>query len=451
MRVTPRPAGKALRIQRGAENKHLLTPKQATWGLTGCKDFIRGKHYGTDVTSKGNLVIAPAVRSIYQTTEMLPWKIASAGKNIYLCGWNSNQVIHLDADNTSDVFSPKQEIKDVKTVTALTTDAAGNVLIATWPDQHVRLLSPDGAILHDWVLPGSSMIWDLAVASDGQRYAAGDGGMLYVLRDNEKPPVDSRASPVPDKHVYALTSGTHGEIYLATAPRGKVYRLSANGDLQAVYEARGMASSLAVDDADNVYVGTSPICRVYRISPDGTEQMIFHGAGRLNHTVSAMKFIGNTLYVATGPTGGIYRISNPAGQDPEATIIFAREDLRTGMDDKAFLGAESVFVNALAVADDGQLLAAASSPGQVVEAGNAHARDVSLATVAGPRSLEMGTTGCVDQCTGQARISRWKVAPAIPPSPMPPGASGKRSARIRRSSAAWSPARRPPMRNSAFA
>ena len=134
-----------------------------------------------------------------------------------------------------------------------------------------------------------------------------------------------------------------------------------------MYEAIGIATSIAVDTSDNVYVGTSPFCRVYRIAPDGTQQLILHGVGRTNHTVAAMKFVGHTLYVATGPTGGIYRIANPESVDPDFTIIFAREDLRDSDNEKAEVGAESVFVNALAVATDGQLLAAASSPGQLLK------------------------------------------------------------------------------------
>ncbi len=127
--------------------------------------------------------------------------------------------------NKSDVFFPKQEIKNVKTVTALATDADGK-----YPDRLPGRISMCACSLRtapscmNGALPGT-MIWDLAVASDGQRYAACDGGMMYMLRDEDKTPLQVACS-VPDKQVYALTSGTHGEVYLATAPRGKVYRLN---------------------------------------------------------------------------------------------------------------------------------------------------------------------------------------------------------------------------------
>ncbi len=98
VRVTPKPAPKAVRTPAGCKINTCWRKNRLPGDCTGRKDFIRGKQLGTDVTSKGNLVIAPAVRSIYQTTEMIPWKVASAGKNIYLAGWNSDQVIHLDAD-----------------------------------------------------------------------------------------------------------------------------------------------------------------------------------------------------------------------------------------------------------------------------------------------------------------------------------------------------------------
>lgn len=348
-----------------SENKALLTKKQPSWGLTGRKDFVRGKHLGTNVTSIGNLVIVPSVHTIYQTPDMLPWKIVSSGNFTYVVGWSSNKIIRLDADDKSETFFPKGELTTVKAITALAADADGSVLVGSWPDQHVRLITPDGAVKREWVLP-NKQIWDLAITSDGKRYAACDQGMVYLLHDDEKSPLQV-ACTLPDKHVYTLAAGAHGDIYLGTAPRGKVYHLAANSQLESVYEARGMVTSLAVDADGNVYVGTAPLCRVYRISPAGTQTLVLIGLGRGNHTINALKMVGNDLYVVTGPTGGIYRVVNPAGQEPESTIIFARDDMRDNGDEKAYVGSESVFVNSLTVNKKGEILVAASSPGQVLK------------------------------------------------------------------------------------
>ena len=188
---------------------------------------------------------------------------------------------------------------------------------------------------------------------------------MYILRDNAEAPLQVACS-VPDKHVVALAPDADGALLLATSPRGKVYRLQG-GALTSVFEGRAALTSLTRDADGNLYVGTSPTCQVIRISPTGMQEVVMQGMGRGNRHVLAMQMVGKDLYVATGPAGGIYRIARPAGPHAEVTPIFAREDLRDGSDDADSIGPESVMVNALALTAQGDLLAAASSPGQVLK------------------------------------------------------------------------------------
>lgn len=351
-----------------SSDKTLLSHRRFSWGLTGRNDFLRGKHLGTSVTSKGTLVLVPSARAIFKSAEMLPWKMVSTANGTYVAGWNSATVVRLTTGGSTEPFFPKagDSFPNVESVTALATDAQGNLLVGTWPDQHVRLLAAaDGTVLKDWHLPGAS-VWDVAVASNGVRYAACDQGALYILRDNADVPLQVGCT-VPDKNVYALAAGLNGDIYLSTSPRGKVYRLTATGQLSSVYEARGSVTSLTVDKAGNLYVGTSPTCRIVRVSPDGTQQEIMRGMGRGNRHVLALQMLDDTLYAATGPAGGIYRIMHPTTADSEVSAVFAREDQGTGTGDQTHAGPESVMVNALAVSPQGRLLAAASSPSQVLE------------------------------------------------------------------------------------
>jgi len=342
--------------------KDLLTKKQSSWGLVGRDDFLRGKHLGTGVTSKGNLVLVPSVRSLYQTTDMVPWKMVTVGDSTFVTGWNSRQIIRIGLDGKNDVFFTR-EGGQVEAITALAADGNGNLLIGTWPEQHVVMVSPAGKVLNDWQLPGNE-IWDLVVTADGRRYAATDGGMVYQIRDDKQVPL-AVACSVPDKHVVAMIADGDS-ILLATSPRGKVYRMGKDNLLRSVYEGKSTVTSLAVDKAGNLYVGASPSCQVIRISPNGLQQEVMRGMGRGNRHVLAMRMVGNDLYVATGPAGGIYRVSNPAGQDFEVTSIFAREDLRSGAEADG-VGPESVMVNALTVNRKGELLVAASTPGQVLK------------------------------------------------------------------------------------
>ncbi|HEX2950776.1 MAG TPA: hypothetical protein VHV83_14615, partial [Armatimonadota bacterium] len=349
------------------EKSALLTQNLPSWGLVNRNDFLRGSHFGTTVSSNGSLVLMPKVRSIYRTSEMLPWKMVSTSRGVFIAGWNSVKIVRISGGEKDEVIFPQPgaKLQNVETTTALAADSDGNLLVATWPDQHVRLLKTDGTLLREWTVP-TNMVFDLAVTTDGKRYASGDQGTLYLLQDDNKTPV-KQAITVPDKDVYTLTAGNHGDVYLATAPRGKVYRLSANGELSAVFEADDLVASLATDVAGNVYVGTSPSCSIYRITPNGAVAKIFTGAGNGNRHVLSLKMVGDDLYATTGPAGGIYRISQPAGADPDYITILARDDSRTGQNEDAMAGPESIMVNALAVTPQGDILAAASTPGQILK------------------------------------------------------------------------------------
>ena len=347
-------------------NDALLTHTRPSWGLTSRGDFLRGTQIGTTVTMRGALTLMPKVESIYHTNDMAPWKIAATTNGIYFAGWGSNKIVHLTDGGKSDVFfaAKPDEAGTAQNITALVADASGDLLVSSWPDQQVRLLAPDGSLLQSWTLPGNS-IWDIVIGSDGKRYAACDHGTLYLLSDDKQAPLKVACS-VPDKSVYALAAAPNGDIYLATSPCGKVYRLATDGTLSSIFEAKDSVSSLAVDAQGNLYVGTSPSCSVYRVSPDGARQKIMAGVGIGNHHVLALKIVGDTLYAATGPAGGIYRITQPAGQQPDVIAIYAREDKRDGTDEQVGAGLESTMVNALAVTTRGEVVAAASSPGQVL-------------------------------------------------------------------------------------
>lgn len=345
----------------------LLTRTRPVWGISGRKDFLRGTHLGTTVTSEGSLVLMPGVQTVFETTDFLPSKLVATKQGAYVGGWKSNEVIRLADDGKSETVFPKKDddAADAECVTGLAADADGNLLVATWPDQHVRLVSPDGAVRRTWTIPGT-VIWDLAVTSSGKRYAAADQGALYVLKDDQQTPLQV-ACNVPDKSVFVLAAAPAGDLYLATSPRGKVYRLSADGLLSAVYESKDAVSSLAADAQGNVYVGTSPSCTVVRVSPDGTSTRIMTGYGTGNHHVMSMKVVESALYATTGPAGGIYCIDQPAGQTPAITTIFSRNDMPAGKEAEKTYGPESVMVNAIAVDPQGAILVAASSPGQVLK------------------------------------------------------------------------------------
>jgi len=345
----------------------LLTKAPQSWTLAEGRDFAKGTQIGTTVSSHGALLLTPAVRALLKTDEMAPTKIVATANGVYLAGWKSNHLLRVSSkEEVSTVFplTPAED-KSVETITALTADSVGNLLLATWPNNTVRLLSPAGNLVRAWTLP-DGLTWDLAITSDGRRFAAESSGQLLNLSDDPKNDVQVVCT-VPDKQLYCLAPGAKGDLFLATYPRGKVFRLTREGELSAVYEAKEMVASLAADATGNLFIGTSPACEVICVTPAGGRSKVQVGTGRGNQHVMSLALAGDDLYAATGPTGGIYRIQHPASADPDVIQIFARQDLRSGVEEQQVVGTESLMVNDLAVSAKGEVYAAASTPGQVLK------------------------------------------------------------------------------------
>ena len=368
----------------------LMTKPAAGWSLAEGRDFLSGTQAGTAITSKGRLVVSPGVRALCKIGGMLPWRIAATTNGVYVIGWGSNALLRVEKDGgTTQIFpSATTPANGIDTLTALTADDRGNLLVACWPDHRVLLLSPTGKLLHEWTLP-DAIVWDLLVTPNGRRFAAGNGE-LYRLRDDVKTEVEV-ACRVADKTIYCLTAGANNTIYLATAPRGRVYRLSGALELSAVYESRDSVSSLTTDAKGNLYIGTSPGGEIVRILADGTRARIAVGVGDGKQHVTALEMVGDDLYATTAPSGGIYRIQGPASMSPEITAIYAREDQRTGA--SGSVGAESVMVNALAISPAGDLYAAASTPGQVLTLASREKGEFISAVIPTPL---LATWGAVD-------------------------------------------------------
>jgi hypothetical protein len=346
----------------------VLNAKPNTVALGDAKEFVAGRHFGSVATTTGKLTVAPQARALYQTPHV-PWVVAVLGDAVYSGGWGSPYITRIEKTGAvQQIPVPRARGTEILAVTALAA-AGGDLLVATWPDNRVRLLHPNGVTARAWTLPADTVVWDLAVTADGRRYAACSGGALLQLRDEEKETLRPVVT-VPDRHVYTLAVAGD-TLYLGTAPRGKVYRLAKNGTLAGIYEATtgntlSPVYSLAADAAGYVYAGVTPSCSVVRIAPNGQTATVLTGLGKDNAYVMALELVGDTLYAATAPTGGIYRVARPASTEPEITAIFAREDTVASDAQPLTTGPESLAVTALTAGADGTVYAAAAFPGQVL-------------------------------------------------------------------------------------
>lgn len=111
--------------------------------------------------------------------------------------------------------------------------------------------------------------------------------------------------------VWSIASAPDGTLYLGTGHRGRLYRITPNGQASSIWTApQPEIFALAVDARGAVYAGTSPDGRVWKI--DGAQVTEFYNPQ--SKYIWALAFAPDgSLFVATGDNGRIHRVS-PSGQ-----------------------------------------------------------------------------------------------------------------------------------------
>lgn len=131
-----------------------------------------------------------------------------------------------------------------------------------------------------------------------------DGALSLGLQEKE-------LAQIPAAVVWSLAV-REGVVYVGTGNAGKIYRVSAEGELHELFATGEMnVHALAFDGAGNLYAGTSPRGKLFRISPIGEAKLIFDS----DSTYLWALAIGadGTVYAAGGSPAKLYTI-NPAGE-----------------------------------------------------------------------------------------------------------------------------------------
>jgi sugar lactone lactonase YvrE len=179
---------------------------------------------------------------------------------------------------------------------ALAEDSKGNVYAGGGgpgaPTASVYVISPDGKS-RVFASLDSLEVHALAVDRKDQVYAAtSPDGKVYRLREGAAPEVffDPAA-----KYIWALAFDQSGNLFVATGDKGLIYRVTPAGSGAVFYRTEEThARSLAVDAKGNLIVGTEPGGLVLRITPAGEGFAVFQTPKR------------EVTSVAVKPDGSIY-------------------------------------------------------------------------------------------------------------------------------------------------
>ncbi|MFM7199676.1 MAG: hypothetical protein ACKO6N_02695 [Myxococcota bacterium] len=163
------------------------------------------------------------------------------------------------------------------------------------------------------------ILWRMGADSKGNVYlASGNEGKIYLVRAGSNK-VEVLAD-FPETQVLALAVRPDGMVYAATAPDGKIFRLS-DGTPPAVFVAPGARYvwDLLLDGKGGLLAATGSPGRVLRIAESGAIETLLKSDEE--HLLSLSTDGKQQLYVGSAEEGLVYRL-DLSRKDPAPFVLF---------------------------------------------------------------------------------------------------------------------------------
>ncbi|MFN0103560.1 MAG: hypothetical protein ACKV2U_15890 [Bryobacteraceae bacterium] len=259
-------------------------------------------------------------------------------------------------------------------------------------DGHITL-APAARELQD---AGVSYLWALARGADGTLYTGGGNpgattAKIFAVKGGQSRVLAELAG----LQIQSIALDSTGRVHAATAPDGKVFRISTDGRSEMFYDPKAKYIwAMAFDKAGNLFVATGDHGEIHKVTPQGQGSVFFKTEEE--HARAMVVDKAGNLIVGTEPSGLIIRVS-PAGEGFVLHQAGRRE------------------VTALAIAPDGGIYAAAVGNKPVSS---------STAPPPAPVAAPIATTSITVTSGGGPGPSPASRAAAPPPTLTPSSVSG---------------------------
>ncbi|MDQ6758635.1 MAG: hypothetical protein M3Z32_02070 [Acidobacteriota bacterium] len=156
-------------------------------------------------------------------------------------------------------------------------------------------------------------LWAVAVDGKGNIYSAGGGAgnggaKIFVTGADSK---TRTLAELEGLEIHSLAIDRAGQLYAATDPDGKVYKISQDGKSQLFYDPHAKYIwALATDSKRNLFVATGAKGEIHRVTPSGQGSVFFKTEE--THARSMVIDRNDNLIAGTEPGGVVIRIS-PSG------------------------------------------------------------------------------------------------------------------------------------------
>ncbi|MEZ5401608.1 MAG: hypothetical protein R2729_18185 [Bryobacteraceae bacterium] len=199
-------------------------------------------------------------------------------------------------------------------------------------------LAPVFQELHD---ASANYLWAVAEDSKGVVYAGGSGqdGKAPLIRIEPGKP-GRKIAELEGLEIHAIAIDKQDRVYAATAPDGKVYRVTAAGAVETYYDPKAKYIwALVFGPGGELYVGTGGDGEIHKVTGPGAGS-VFYKTEEAHARSLAMDPKGN-LVAGTEPSGLVVRIT-PAGEGFVLHQTSKREVTAVAVDAKGAIYAAAV-------------------------------------------------------------------------------------------------------------
>ncbi len=356
------------------------------WTVASQAGFLEGTPTGVSIDDAGRLVVAPLVSVVADLSAPQAWSVVRTTDGTWFAGTGgTGRVLRGRGAQVDTVLNV--EPSGIHALAVVN----GRVFAASSPDGRVHVIEPDGSsrVFFD---PAESYIWALAADQQGRLWVgAGLPAVVYRVDAAGTSQVVYRPAA---RHVVTLAMDSAGRMFAGTDTPARLYRFgdadrpfvvfepglselraivpTADGSLYvAALTAGGDAAPEAtVTGSVTITVGgtntgtasttTTPAppgrrSVIYRVTSDGTWDALWETPDAV-YDLAARD--ANSLLVATGPEGRLYRVSTAAATWGAATLV-------NTVDAKQITRLAADGTRTLAVtANPGRVVAIAAAPAQ---------------------------------------------------------------------------------------
>jgi hypothetical protein len=189
------------------------------------------------------------------------------------------------------------------------------------------LLAPRFRALAD---PQFTYIWSMVEDSKGRLYAAGGspGKVVRITNDPAKPEIEAKVETVltvKELEVHAMAVDDKDNIYAASSPDPKIYKIAPDGTSSVFCEPKAKyVWALAWDRAGFLYVATGDKGEIFRVDAKGDMKLFFStdDLHARSMVLEKRKTPNSPLIVGTDPSGLILRVTPKADGTGEGFVMY---------------------------------------------------------------------------------------------------------------------------------